>query len=186
MKNKKIMMYLIIIILIILILLVGYFICKKNIKKSKINNEYIPEQEISNEQLRTTIINLYFLNKETLELIPESRQIDVKELINDPYNKIIELLMRGPENNKLVKLIPENTKINKIDKKEDTIYIDFSEEFIKEQNLGKEQEMLIINSIVKTLTELNEINKVIILINGESNLAYPDNEVNFKTEFIRQ
>lgn len=185
MKNKKIIMYLIIIVLILLILGVGYFVFQKQKNGNKINKEYIPEEEISNEQLRTTIISLYFLDKETLELIPETRRIDVKELINEPYNKILQLLIDGPENKKLIKLIPDNTKINKIEKKSDILYLDLSNDFIKEQNLGEEQEKLIMDSIVKTLTELNEINKVVFLIDGESNLAFPDNEVNFKNEFSR-
>ena len=185
-KNKKIFMYLIIIILILLILFVGYFILKKNNNKNKIISEYIPEQEITEEQLRTTIITLYFLDKETLLLAPEARKIDAKDLINNPYEKLINLLIEGPKNENLIKLIPENTKINKAEIIDDVLYLDFSEDFIKEQNLGENQEKLIIKSIVNTLTELTEINKIKILIDGEENLEFPDGGVKFNLEFTRE
>ena len=186
MKNKKIIMYLIIILIILFILIVGFFIYKKNNNKKTNIEEYIPEQEITEEQLRTTIITLYFLDKETLELVPEARQIDAKELINNAPEYLINLLIEGPKNENLIKLIPENTKINNTEINGDTLFLDLSEEFINEQNLGQNQELLIVKSIVNTVTELNEINKVVFLINGEKNQKFPDGEVDFKNEFIRE
>ena len=62
---------------------------------------------------------------------------------------------------------------------------DFSDDFIKDQNLGKEQEELIIKSIVYTVTELTEINKIAILINGEEDIGFPDGGVIFNKTFSR-
>lgn len=186
MKNKKIIMFLGIIILLLLILLVGYFIYISNKKNNSEISEYIPEQEIADNQLRNTIVTLYFANKESLNLVPETQTIDSKELINNPYQKLIELLMEQPKNENLEKLIPENTKINKVEKIGDTIYLDFSSDFIKDENLGKEKEMLIINSIVNTLTQLTEINKVNFLIDGNANCSFADNAINFKNSFSKQ
>ena len=85
----------------------------------------------------------------------------------------------------MAKLIPDGTKLNKIEIKNDCIYIDFSNEFINEQKLGKEQEELIIKSIVNTVTELKEINSVVILIDGKENQEFPDGQINFKEIFKR-
>lgn len=171
MKNKKIIMYISILIIIFFLMSIGYFIYK-NIKKEnkKDSYEYTPQEEITEEQLRQTIITLYFLEPTNYELVPEARTIDSKELLKNPYELLINLLIGGPKNTKLLKLIPEGTKLIKAELKEDVLYIDFSEEFIKEQNIGKEQEELILKSIVNTVTELTEINKVIILIEGKENL----------------
>ena len=117
--------------------------------------------------------------------MPEARKIDAKELIKEPYKVLIELLINGPKSEKLVKLIPDGTKLNKIEIKNDCIYIDFSNEFINGQKLGKEQEELIIKSIVNTVTELKEINSVKILIDGKENQQFPDGEINFKEAFKR-
>lgn len=185
MKNKKIIMYIFIIIVILIILGAGYLVYKKINNKNNYD-EYVPQEEITDEQLRQTIVTLYFMNIETGNIVPEARKIDAKELVNEPYKKLIELLIEGPQNDKMVKLIPEETKLNKIEIKNDCIYIDFSNEFIEEQKLGAEQEKLIIKSIVNTVTELKEINFVVILIDGKENMEFSDSGVNFKEPFKRQ
>lgn len=186
MKNKKLIMYVSIILIVIILISVGYFIYNniKN-KNDEAIFEYTPEQEITEEQLRQTVVTLYFLETNNYELMPEARQIDSKKLINNPYEVLINLLIEGPKNDKLEKLIPENTKLNSAQINENTLYIDFSEEFINNQNLGQQQEELILKSIVNTVTELTEINKVKFLINGEENKGFPDNGVNFDKIFIR-
>lgn len=190
MKNKKIIMYAGIILIVLILLGVGYIILN-NIKNNKNNKneieyeEYIPQEEITGEQLRQTVITLYFLDPATNNLTPEARQIDARELLDNPYELLINLLMEGPKNEKLLKLIPENTKLNSTQIKDNILYIDFSEDFIKEQELGKEQEELIIKSIINTVTELTEINKVAILIDGKEDKGYPDGELTFDNIFTR-
>ena len=185
MNNKKIVMYVSILILILIVLGAGFLIYKNNKKNKNKNQEYIPQEEITDEQLRQTVITLYFLNLDTGTIMPEARKIDAKELIKEPYKVLIELLINGPKSEKMAKLIPDGTKLNKIEIKNDCIYIDFSNEFINEQKLGKEQEELIIKSIVNTVTELKEINSVVILIDGKENQEFPDGQINFKEIFKR-
>ena len=187
MKNKKVFMFLVIMLIVIIILGVGYIIYN-NIKNKNEKNieEYIPEAEITEEQLRQTIITLYFLEPESYELIPEARQIDAKELVKDPYKNLINLLIEGPKNEKLAKLIPEKTVLNNAEIKNNILYLDFSKEFIEQQNIGKEQEELIIKSIVNTVTELTEVNQVAFLIDGKAELGFPDGGVNFNKVFVRE
>lgn len=187
MKNKKIIMYVGIIIIVLILLGIGYLIINNIKNKNKdIISEYTPQEEITEAQLRQTVITLYFLDSNNYELAPEARQIDAKELIDNPYAVLINLLIEGPKNEKLLKLIPENTILNNVKIENDILYIDFSEEFIKEQNLGREQEELILKSIVNTVTELTEINKVSFLINGEEAKGFPDGEVMFDKVFVRE
>ena len=184
MKNKRLIMYVCIILIVIILMGVGYFIFN-NIKNKMYFSEYTPEEEITEEQLRQTVVTLYFLDPNTLELAPEARKIDSKLLIKYPYEILINLLIDGPKNDKLLKLIPENTKLLNTEIKNNILYINLSKEFIEEQNLGKEKEELIIKSIVNTVTELTEINKIAILIEGEESKAFPDNELVFDKIFIR-
>lgn len=185
MNNKKIIMYICIVALILAVLGAGVLVYKNNKSNKNVNQEYTPQQEITDEQLRQTVITLYFLNLENGTVMPEARKIDAKELIKEPYKILIELLIKGPKSEKMAKLIPDGTKLNKIEIKNDCIYIDFSNEFINEQKLGKEQEELIIKSIVNTVTELKEINSVVILIDGKENQEFPDGQINFKEIFKR-
>ena len=169
-------------IIIIIGIIIGFFIYMNNTKKDEII-EYTPQEEISEQQLRQTIVSLYFKNND--ELIPEARLIDVKELINNPYEKIIELLLEGPKNENLKKLIPEGTKINKIEKEGENLILDFSQEFIKKTIDDEKEEKLIIQSLVKTLTELTEINGIKIKINGEENKKFENGKIIFNQVFNR-
>ena len=187
MKNKKLIMYVSIILIVVILIGVGYFIYNniKN-KNNEMISEYTPQEEITEEQLRQTVVTLYFLDIENYKLVPEPRKIDSKELIKDPYKVLINLLIKGPKNENLIKLIPEETKLISTEIKDNILFINFSKEFISEQNLGKEQEELILKSIVNTVTELTEINKVAFLIEGEEDKAFPDNGVIFDKLFIRE
>lgn len=184
MKNKKIIMYLSIIILVIFIIIIGVIILNnKNALKNEVMEEYIPEEEISEEQLRKTNITLYFVDTETGEISAEIRQIDSKELLENPGKRMVEFLLEGPINNKLKKIIPENTKLIDTQIEKGILIINFSEDFIKE-NLEENEEKKAIESITKTVSQLTEINAIKILINGEENKGFTDSEINFNKKFI--
>lgn len=165
MKNKKIIIIFSIALLVILI--GGYFAIKyvKDRQKETIIEEYIPEEEITEEQLRQTIVSLYFPNRETNELMPEARLVDIKEIINNPCERLVNLLIEGPKNDKCKKIIPDNTKILKAYMEGDCAVIDFSNEFLN-YNKDETEKNNLIKSIVNTLTELTEVNQVKILVNG--------------------
>ena len=131
--------------------------------------EYQPQEEITNEQMRQTIVTLYFKNKETNQLVTEGKLIDSKLLLTDPYKELIELLIEGPKNEKYTKLIPENTKLNQTYKEKDMVYLDFSSEFLNYDKEDTSVKQNMIDSLVKTLTQLTEVNSIKILINGEEN-----------------
>lgn len=181
--TKRVTIVVISIFLIVAIIGGVYFYLKNKGEEEKIT-EYTPQEEISEEQMRQTMISLYF--KTETGLIPEARLIDVKELINEPYNKIMNLLIEGPKNENLQKTIPEGTKINKIEKQGENLIIDFSEEFILNHPGGEEQEKITLQSIVKTVTELTEINGVKILIKGEENKEFKDGKIKFNQVFDRE
>ena len=176
----------IIIILIILVVLIigGYFVYQKVIQKKKESfTEYTPQEEISEEQLRQTIVTLYYKNKESGELMPEARKVDVNLLAKNPYDALINLLIEGPKSDKCVKLIPEGAILNKTELKGDILYVDFSKEFVENHPVGKEEEKKTINSVADTLMELTEVNAVRILIDGEENKEFKDKEINFTENF---
>lgn len=180
---KRILIIAISIILIIAIIVGVYFFIKNKEEENEIT-EYTPQEEITDEQMRQTIVSLYFKNSNGL--MPEARLVDVKELINNPYEKILTMLLEGPKNENLQKTIPEGTKVNKIEKQGENLIIDFSEEFILNHQEGEENEKLTIKSIVKTVTELTEINGIQIKINGEENKEFKDGKIKFNQIFNRE
>ena len=180
--NKK---RLIIILVILILVIGGWFLLNKKDNKQELV-EYSPQEEISNEQLRQTIVSIYYKNKSTDELVPEGRLIDVKQLINDPYKTLMQYLIDGPKNDKLEKTIPEGTKINNIELKNDILYIDFSKEFVEKHKGGEQNESNTIYSIVNTMTELSEVNGVKILIDGKHDQKFKDGKIKFDDAFVRK
>lgn len=174
----------ILIIIVILIIIAGG-VYLYIINKEPEYEEYVPQEEISQEQERQTMVSLYFINKNTRNVEPEARLIDVKELIQEPYTTIINLLIEGPKNENHEKTIAEGTRLIGVKIESETVILDFSEEFINNHKGGKEEEENTINSIVKTLTELTEVNAVKILVNGEENKQFSDGEVKFTQDFVR-
>ena len=167
MKNKKIVLIFIILLIIVIVggaIAIG--IAKKKTEEENII-EYTPEEEISEEQLRQTIVTLYFVSNETNEIMPEARLIDIKEIIATPYEKLINLLIEGPKNEKAKKVIPEGTTLLKTFLEKDVITLDFSKEFLNYNKEDEKEKENLINTIVNTLTELTEINGVKIKIEGE-------------------
>ena len=181
-KGGNIKKKIIIGVVILLLIAVGVWIF---LNKKTNNQEYVPQEEISDEQLIQTIVSLYFKNKNTGELESEGRLIDAKLLLNEPYKTLMELLIEGPKNEKFEATIPNGTKINKMELKNDILYIDFSKEFVDNQKNGTEEESATIYSIVNTMTRLTEINGVKILIDGKADQKFKDGKINFSDTFVK-
>ncbi len=165
-KKKKII---IAIITLILIIIIGIFIYN-NISIENMEEEYqdyTPQEEISEEQMRQTKVILYFANNETGELEAETKIVDANLLINEPYKEIMNWLLKGPQSSNLKAIIPEGTAMHDINVEKSCAIINLSNEFLNYET--EENKLKIINSIVNTLTNLKEIDSVKFLINGEIN-----------------
>lgn len=158
----------VIIFFLILVIGVGGFLIYKGINNpEEIQEEYIPEEEISQEQERQTMITLYFVEKETNKIIPEVRKVDSKKLLKEPYMYLLEELKNGSSKENIQKIIPEGTNINNVKLNKDILEIDFSKEFIEKSDI--ENRKLSIEAILKTMSELNEVNGIKIIIDGNEN-----------------
>ena len=167
MNTKKI-----ICIFLTILIVIGVFIfLAKNKKNTEENiNEFTPQEEISGEQMRETIVSLYFLNPDTKELQSEGRLVDSKLLLQNPYKLIVELLINGPKNEDLTSVFPDNTRILDANIENSCVTLNFSEEItnFKDDN----QKHNIINSILNSLSALNEVDSIKILINNKENKNY--------------
>lgn len=176
MKKKK--TGIILFILILIIALGGYLvIINLNNKTEEISDgeiqDYTPQEEISESQYRETIVNLYFLNTDTGELMAEAKAIDAKILVTNPYKALVELLMQKTENERLQTVIPEGVTVYDASIEAGCVTINVSSEILN----YNEDEVLknnIINSIAKTLCELTEVNSIRFLVDGEQNEKFPN------------
>ena len=127
-KNRK---KIIAIITLILIIIAGIFIYN-NISIENTAEEYqdyTPQEEISEEQMRQTKIILYFANMETGELESETKIVDANLLINQPEKEFMNWLIKGPQSSNLKKLIPEGTAMHDIKIEKSCAIINLSNEF---------------------------------------------------------
>lgn len=171
----------IILIVVCIIVILGGFV----IFNSDIETEYVPEEEIREDELRNTIVSLYFEDKNTKELVKETRLIDSKRLLKNPYEELIKLLIDGPENSNYEKTIPSNAKLLSAKLKGDCVIIDFSNEFV-ENALDEKQKYNSIYSILNTLTELTEVNYIKIVINGQEIDGFVDIGINFREKIEKK
>lgn len=130
-----------------------HFIPNKNLKTKQVV-EYVDQNNkamvfLENDQEYLTRVSIDVKNTET--------EKKARELINS--------LINGNSKIKNFKnTIPKKTKINSIKFESNTIKIDFSKELL---NISKKKEERMIESIVYTLTDIDEIDYVIIYIDGE-------------------
>ena len=166
-SDKLIFAFLLIAVLIAIAGFYGIRYLKGKQVSSEIE-EYIPQEEITEDQMRKTMVSLYFYNNETGELETEARLVDAVELIENPYTKLAQMLIDGPKSEKLKSLMPEDLEIINTEFTNGCVTIDMSTEFL---NYTEDTDLKnkMIYSIVNTLTELTEVDSVKFLINGESN-----------------
>lgn len=186
-ENKRFQMFLCITIIVILLACMGFYIFKKlETNKATSLSEYTPQEEISDEQFRNTVVKLYFKEASSNNLRVESKSVDAKELISNPYLTLINLLIQGPSDESLQSAIPQGTQVLNIYLSGDVIVLDLSHEFVDNHMGSAEAESATIYSIVNTLTELTEVNSVKFLIDGQEGKAFNDNALSFNEAFVRK
>lgn len=182
-KKKKIIISAAVILAVItVIVFIASNIRVEKIEEGNPGSEIIPEEEISDKQLRETMINLYYID-ENKEITSEYRKIDSKELLEEPYIQVLNMLIDGPKNDNLRTAIPIGTKVKKIEREGDCLKIDFSKEFIDNQTENVEEQGLVINQIVNTMTQFSEINSIKITVEGKSDVTFRDGNINFEQIF---
>lgn len=124
---------------------------------------------------QTAELNMYFadITGDYLVEIPVSvtydatiplEQLAVEQLIKGPYS------IDGVEKDSVLPTIPLGTEMNKVTVKDNICYVDFNSAFLnKRKNISAE---VTIYSVVNTLAELSNVNKVQFSIDGEQTQIY--------------
>lgn len=125
--------------------------------------------ETPNAQMISEEITLYFSDDQAMYLIPEDREIKIDKESTPVMmaEAIVKELIAGPTDTKFIATIPPEAKLLSIKITDDIASVDFSEELKSKHPGGSTGELMTLNSLANSLTELPEINQVQILINGE-------------------
>jgi germination protein M len=122
-----------------------------------------PGQQISSSQVTT--LTLYFSNADGTALVPETREVHYSS--NTSLDKLVmEQLLEGPKESDLLATIPTGTKLITVSVVDGVCYVNLDETFSNQNQEISEQ--VVLYSIVDSLTELSNIDKVQISINGDT------------------
>ena len=110
-------------------------------------------------------VKVYYPDDAGINLVGVKRTVEIK---NDAekYLAAVKLLMTNPGEKDLTVIFPKNAKINSVKVEKGTAFVDFDKNITKGFAGGSTGEELLINSIVKTLTEFKEVQQVRFLIDG--------------------
>jgi len=130
------------------------------------------------------MLRLYFANEEGDRLIAVNRELSHNaDVSNVSMEKIVlEQLIKGPANNDTYPVINPDTKIVSVTVKDGVCYIIFDSAF--ETAINNVTTDVTIYAIVNSLSELSNVNKVQISIDGDSDNKFRD-KYDFSTVFER-
>lgn len=120
------------------------------------------EQTINNKMVSVT---LYFGDQEGEYLLPESRQVAETSAI---AKTAVEELIKGPKEKGHSITIPAEAKVLNLDVIKEVAYVNFSQELVSKHWGGSTGEQMTVASIVNTLTEFDNIEKVQIMVDGKT------------------
>lgn len=127
---------------------------------------------------------LYFANESGDKLVPVTKTIEYNT--NVSIEKIVmDQLIQGPENKESIKSYPTinpATKVNNITITDGICYVNLNKEFLTQvYNVNSE---VTIYSIVNSLVALNNVNKVQIMIDGDSKMTFRES-ISLESTFVR-
>ncbi|WP_069649255.1 GerMN domain-containing protein [Caloranaerobacter ferrireducens] len=151
-------------ILILTLIFIFFFTgCNENKIIYDESNSYLPINPFPEKNIHN--ITLYFPDKDLNYLVPEIREVDIR---NQPIEKIIiEELLKGTKNEELTSLIPSETRLISTDIVGKVIYLNFSKELLK-GSMSEKEEALVLYSIINSAAQIENVDKVQILIEGEA------------------
>lgn len=126
-------------------------------------------------------LKLYFADETGTELREITRTVVYNSNIS-MEKLVVEQLIAGPNSKEVYPTINPETKVNNVTVKDGTCYVNLNENFLTQTyNVSSE---VTIYSIVNSLVELANVNKVQISINGETDGTYRE-AIPFSTVFER-
>jgi germination protein M len=125
-------------------------------------------------------VHLYFANEDNSKLKLEVRYIsvtDAKKSVNTLASTIVKELIKGPSTDSgLKRTIPAEAQLKSpVAINAGVATVVFTKEFVDKHPGGKAAEQMTIYSIVNSLTELKEIQKVKFTINGKAQKEFKGN-----------
>jgi germination protein M len=120
-------------------------------------------------QMENREVTLYFADDQAMYVVAEKRNINVEQNVSKDIliKALLEEMIKGPTNTDLYPTIPKEARVNSVVVVGERATIDFSEEMFTKHSKGAAGEDMTLTSIANTLTEIEGIKEVVLLLNGK-------------------
>lgn len=123
-----------------------------------------------------TGVRLYFANTDKSELVMEYRKINIVD--TKPVEQyVVSELIKGPKIKGNERLLTSDTKVLSVETTDRVCYVNFKEGFLEKNSASAEKSKLVVDSIVKSLTGLNNVDSVQFLIDGKKTEKFGDTDI---------
>lgn len=123
--------------------------------------------EKNDDDKRAINLDLYFFNDTYTSIVAENRQI-AYENVEDLPGLTLKELQKAPQDSKKKAIIPEDALVLSVKEKKRDIVVDFSKEYVCEDT---SRTFLSTYAIVKSLCQINGVNRVLVTVEGEEIVA---------------
>lgn len=181
-------------VLMVLVLLLSSCGANKKSETTPVDEDLTPTSSLTIDEEEAAVLNekvpviLYFADEQQTKLVKEIRYVDIKEAkkgASTLASLMVKELIAGPKAKGLKALIAEGASLRApVEIEGRTATVDFTKEFVENHPGGKELAELTIYSIVNSLTELKDIERVKIIINGKATKNFKD-KVTLDSDFPR-
>ena len=141
----------------------------ENPGQQNVGNETKNPSDVNNpnDSMKTMKITVYYPDDAGMSLVPVEREIKFSD-DEQKYISAVSCLLDAPNEENVIKIFPDGAKIKSIKLDGDTAVVDLDSGITKNFVGGSTGEEFLINSVVETLTEFDEVNQVRFLIDGQA------------------
>ena len=111
-------------------------------------------------------INIYFADENDRYLLPDPRKVTTSEQ-DSLATYIVYQLMEGPKDENMRPVIPDGTRLLNLSVENGRAIVDFSAEFYTNRSRTEDGERMTFYALVNSLTELDTVDCVSFLVEGE-------------------
>ena len=140
---------------------------QKGASSSAAQTEQMQDQEKSAAaEPKELMVNVYYPRSDGTGLVAVRRTVSTEK--DDKYTAAMKSLLTGTKEKGQTNVFPKKAKLRSIVVKDGIATVDFSKELQTNFSGGSTGEEMLIGSIVNTLTDFPEVQKVSILIDGSA------------------
>lgn len=140
---------------------------QKGTSSSAAQTEQMQDQEKSAAaEPKELMVNVYYPRSDGTGLVAVRRTVSTEK--DDKYTAAMKSLLTGTKEKGQTNVFPKKAKLRSIVVKDGIATVDFSKELQTNFSGGSTGEEMLIGSIVNTLTDFPEVQKVSILIDGSA------------------